>query len=39
MGDPALRIPSPSYSVDIESINGIALKSAEELPEVESSAR
>ena len=34
MGDPALRIPSPSYSVDIESINGIALKSAEELPEV-----
>ncbi len=33
-GRSALRIPSPSYSVDIESINGIALKSAEELPEV-----
>lgn len=34
MGDPAIRIPSPSYSVDIERINGTELESAEAVPEV-----
>ena len=34
VGDPALRIPSSAYSVEIESINGVNLESAETLPEV-----
>lgn len=34
MADPALRIPKPEYTIDIESIDGTDLATAAELPQI-----